>query len=305
MTSSPQEIEEMNWTMCRRETTRGRELRRCTSWTLSSPKTSARLQRVGTSARIDGWSTVSFSFEWRVMTFAFTVTDVYERVRSNGVFLTFLTSSVWHVRIDLQRCRDSRDVRDFSRGTTSPSCLVHRPSLLWGVRFYFILFYYNWDTHHRSICDRIYYSFSYYNDVDWSRSVIRRNLRSKFMREDGTPLPSKKYYDMVCFLGTTIVMNFYFCTFKVRQPSSSSSHHINIINVSLSYITHHHHLQHHTWSWRQRQLAQLDYSLHVWSSLYFCGHILTLSALLLALVVGPPRRSRQNPTDTPAKIRKD
>ncbi|PRP85851.1 membrane bound O-acyl transferase family protein [Planoprotostelium fungivorum] len=153
------------------------------------------------------------SESWNIRTDRWLKHYVYERVRSNGVFLTFLTSSVWH---------------GFFPG--------------------------------------YYLSFMSCAPTIIAMRIIRRNLRSKFMREDGTPLPSKKYYDMVCFLGTTVVMNFYFCTFK---------------------------------------LAQLDYSLHVWTSLYFCGHILTLSALLLALVVGPPRRSRQNPTDTPAKIRKD
>jgi len=85
--------------------------------------------------------------------------------------------------------------------------------------------------------------------------IIRRNIRTRFINKDGTPGTYKRYYDIICLLATTTVMNYYFTTFK---------------------------------------LLDLGASLHVWSSLFFAGHILTISIFIVAIIIGPPRKIRDD-----------
>jgi len=86
-----------------------------------------------------------------------------------------------------------------------------------------------------------------------SARTIRRNIQSRFVTEEGKPKSTKIFYDAVCLVGTSFVLNYLMTPFKM-----------------LSF-----------WS-----------SLQVWISVYFIGHILTAAALLVAIVVGTPRRAK-------------
>jgi len=103
-----------------------------------------------------------------------------------------------------------------------------------------------------------YLSFMSAAFIIQSARTIRRNIQSRFVTEEGKPKSTKIFYDAICLVGTSFVLNYLMTPFKM-----------------LSF-----------WS-----------SLQVWTSVYFIGHVLTAGAVLLAIVLGTPRRKTATTTD--------
>eukprot|EP01117_Protostelium_nocturnum_P011761 TRINITY_DN4288_c0_g1_i1.p1 TRINITY_DN4288_c0_g1~~TRINITY_DN4288_c0_g1_i1.p1 ORF type:complete len:482 (-),score=156.76 TRINITY_DN4288_c0_g1_i1:22-1467(-) len=100
-----------------------------------------------------------------------------------------------------------------------------------------------------------YLSFLSAAPAIFAMRYIRRNIRSRFMEADGvTPKPSKKIYDILTLIGTSTVLNYMMCPFK---------------------------------------LLEFQLSLRAWASVYYYGHVATALAVVVALLLGSPRRPRK------------